>query len=173
MELVFENLRIRNARVEDAGLLEKWWNDGAVMAHAGFPQGLGTTAAAIAESLAKDTDADGRRLILEVSNTAIGEMSYRSKGNGTVEIGIKICHLSEQEKGYGTKFLSMLARALFCEYGYEKIILDTNLKNERAQRVYEKLGFRKLRVNHDAWKDQMGEMQSSVDYELEKSEYIS
>ena len=50
--------------------------------------------------------------------------------------------------------------------GYEKIVLDTNLKNVRAQHVYEMLGFRKLRVNIDSWEDQLGELQSSVDYEL-------
>ena len=50
--------------------------------------------------------------------------------------------------------------------GYEKIVLDTNLNNKRAQHVYESLGFRKLRVNMDSWKDQLGRWQSSVDYEL-------
>ena len=44
--------------------------------------------------------------------------------------------------------------------------MDTNLKNERAQHVYEQLGFRKLRVNMDSWEDQLGVPQSSVDYEL-------
>jgi hypothetical protein len=36
---------------------------------------------------------------------------------------------------------------------------------------YEKIGFRKVRVNIDAWKDQLGELQSSVDYELQKANY--
>lgn len=35
----------------------------------------------------------------------------------------------------------MLIEELF-SMGYEKIILETNLKNTRAQHVYERLGFR-------------------------------
>jgi RimJ/RimL family protein N-acetyltransferase len=55
--------------------------------------------------------------------------------------------------------------------GYKKIILDTNVKNTRAQHVYEKLGFKKLRVNENAWKDQLGEYQASIDYELNKVDF--
>ena len=69
--------------------------------------------------------------------------------------------------------LSMLIASLFRDLGFEKIIPDTNLKNERAQHVYEQLGFTKLRVNENAWKDQLGKWQSSVDYELYPENFIS
>ena len=36
-----EHILIRSAVLADAPLLNAWWNDGAVMAHAGFPKGLG------------------------------------------------------------------------------------------------------------------------------------
>ena len=52
------------------------------------------------------------------------------------------------------------------DHGYKKIILDTNLNNTRAQHVYEKLGFKKIRVKNNSWKNQLGELQSSVEYEL-------
>ena len=55
--------------------------------------------------------------------------------------------------------------------GYQKIILDTNVKNERAQHVYEQLGFKKLRVNKNSWKNQVGELQSSIDYELFQKDF--
>lgn len=35
------NLVIRSAEVKDAVQLNAWWNDGAVMAYAGFSNGLG------------------------------------------------------------------------------------------------------------------------------------
>lgn len=35
----YNNLTIRNATVEDADLLSEWWNNGEIMAHAGFPNG--------------------------------------------------------------------------------------------------------------------------------------
>ncbi len=92
-------------------------------------------------------------------------MSYRNKSDHIAEIGIKICETDYQEKGLGRICLSLLIKELF-RMGYQKIVLDTNEKNLRAQHVYELLGFRKLRINKDSWKDQLGNPQSSVDYEL-------
>ena len=167
------NLTIRNATSNDASILCKWWNDGKVMKHAGFPNGLGTSEEIIIQQLADDTDETIRRLIIEVDGVPTGEMNYRNQGNGIAEIGIKICVFSKQEKGHGKKLLSMLIKALFKDLGYKKIILDTNLNNLRAQHVYEKLGFQKMRVNVDAWKNQLGELQSFIDYELEEKNFIN
>lgn len=171
MLLTYENLRIRNAALEDAQMLCQWWNDGKVMAHAGFPNGLHTSTDQIVRELSTDSDDTYRRLIIEVSNIPVGEMSYRNKGNGIAEIGIKICDFSQQEKGHGTMFLKMLISGLFAN-GYEKILLDTNVNNTRAQHVYEKIGFQKSRVNYNSWKNQLGEPQSSIDYELLQSQFI-
>ncbi len=173
MLLEYKNLRIRNATERDAEQLARWWNDGAVMAHAGFPNGLGTTAQKIAQEIQSDSDDTRRRLVIERDGVPIGEMSCRNAGNGAAEIGIKICEASERNKGIGKALLSMLIAALFDEPGYEKIILDTNLKNERAQHVYEQLGFRKLHVNVDSWRDQLGKLQSSVDYELLPADFVN
>ena len=89
------NLTIRNATADDAAQLAAWWNDGAVMAHAGFPKGTGQTAEAIADSLKKDTDDTHRRLIIEIDSVPSGEMNYRNKGSSVAEIGIKICDFSK------------------------------------------------------------------------------
>jgi RimJ/RimL family protein N-acetyltransferase len=43
MNIIKDNLTIRNATARDAEQLAAWWNNGAVMAHAGFPRGLSTT----------------------------------------------------------------------------------------------------------------------------------
>ena len=67
--------------------------------------------------------------------------------------------------------MSMFIKELF-NMGYEKIILDTNLKNERAQHVYELLGFNKVRIRENCWKDQLGEFQSAVDYELMQKIFV-
>lgn len=173
MIIKYNNLIIRNAAEDDAEILCNWWNDGKVMAHAGFPNGLGTNVKEIEEQLKSNSDEKGRVLIIEADNIPIGEMNYSNMGNGIAEIGIKICDFSKQEKGYGKKLLSMLINYLFQEMGYSKIILDTNLDNKRAQHVYEELGFKKVRVNMGAWKNQFGELQSSVDYEMNKSDFIN
>ncbi|GMQ63572.1 hypothetical protein [Vallitalea maricola] len=42
-----------------------------------------------------------------------------------------------------------------------------------AQHVYEKIGFKRIKVNYNSWKNQLGEIQSSVDYELLKADYLN
>ena len=162
---------IRIATAEDARILSRWWNDGTVMAHAGFPNGLGISEHKVAEIIQEDNDLN-RRLILEYAGLPIGEMNYRTTEEKVAEIGIKICDSALQNKGHGTEYLKMLIQHLFTKMKYDKIILDTNLKNERAQHVYEKLGFIKIRTNVNSWQNQAGEWQTSVDYELSKEEYL-
>jgi len=41
MNIQSEKIRIRNATADDAQVLSKWWNNGKIMAHAGFPNDLG------------------------------------------------------------------------------------------------------------------------------------
>ena len=171
MNIIHGDLCIRNAESADCSQLAKWWNDGSVMAHAGFPNGLGITAEKIQEQIESDSDDTKRRLIIECKGAAIGEMSYYNQGNNIAEIGIKICNPVYQEKGLGRVILSMLIGELF-SLGYAKIILDTNLKNTRAQHVYEMLGFQKVRINENSWTNQVGEVQSSVDYELVHNNFV-
>ena len=128
MNITYHDISIRNAEKKDCNQLAIWWNDGKVMEHAGFPNGLGTSAAEIEKQIANDDDKAKRRLIVEYKGTLIEELFNR---------------------------------------GANLIFLDTNLKNTRAQHVYEMLGFRKVSVNIDSWKNQLGELQSSVNYELE------
>ena len=151
MLLRYQNLTIRDAVVQDAGQLAQWWNDGRVMAHAGFPNGTGET----------------------VQDIAIGEMSVRWKADATAAIGIKLCDASRQNKGIGKVLLSMLISSLFHEQGCHRIILYVNLTNTRAQHVYEQLGFTRVRVNENSWTDQLGRQQSSVDYVLYQKDFIS
>lgn len=166
MERKYGRITIRNARTEDAKQLCCWWNDGAVMAHAGFPNGLGTTVEAVASQIAQESGQTARIHMILFEDAAIGEMNYLNLQDGVCAIGIKICDAGKQNKGLGKVILSLFIDGLFHELGYEKILLDTNLGNKRAQHVYEQLGFQKVRINVNSWKDQPGNMQSSVDYEL-------
>ncbi|MBR3742067.1 MAG: GNAT family N-acetyltransferase [Clostridia bacterium] len=170
MKLEYGGVLLRNAEAGDAGQLAAWWNDGKVMAHAGFPLGLGTTPEKIASEIAPDSDDTRRRLILEYREKPIGEMSFRILQGNAAEIGIKICEADYQERGIGRIALSMLIAALF-QRGCGKIILDTNLNNTRAQHVYETLGFQKTGVRYGAWTDQLGRLQSAVDYELTRDHF--
>lgn len=165
MHIKYKNLTIRDAMAADAEQLTAWWNDGAVMAHAGFPNGLGTTIEEVIAGLG-----DGR-LVLEEGERLIGEACYRKVSERIAEIGIKVCEADCQNRGLGRIILSMLISWLF-EQSFEKVVLDTNLTNLRAQHVYESLGFRKLRINYDSWTDQLGNKQSAVDYELTEDNFV-
>ena len=161
-----KNLTIRQAEAADAKQLAAWWNDGAVMAHAGFPNGLGTTEEEVLKGLRNGL------LVVEENDRLIGECNYRNVSDGVAAIGINICETDCQNRGVGRKVLSMLIGWLF-RNGYAEILLDTNLTNTRAQHVYESLGFRKVRTNIDSWKDQLGQLQSSVDYALVEQDFVS
>lgn len=183
MKLEQGKLCIKNAEKEDCKQLVSWWNDGEVMAHAGFPNGLGTSEEKVQKKIAADNDDTRRHLVIWYDGNRIGEMSYANLGdsleetgedtieNRTADIGIKISNPAFQEKGLGKIVLSMLIRELFSR-GYTKIVLDTNLKNKRAQHVYERLGFQKVNVRMDAWTDQVGEKQSVIDYELTTEHFV-
>lgn len=170
MYLKNDNLVLRHATVDDVQILCDWWSDGKIMAHAGFPNGINTDSNKLMDKIKNETDFS-RILIIEIDSNRVGEMSYSIKDE-VAEIGIKICDFSYQEKGYGTKLLRMLIDFLFKEMKVQKIILDTNLNNTRAQYVYEKLGFRKVAVRTNSWKNQLGVLQSSVDYELRKEHFF-
>lgn len=164
--LKHENLIIRKARVSDAKQIATWWNNGALMVHVGFPYGLGVTEKEVINTIKRGL------LIIEIENKLIGECNYHNVADDVAEIGIKICELDFQNHGIGKKALSMLIDWLFSN-GYSKIILNTNLLNKHAQHVYESIGFHKVGININSWKDQLGLLQSSVDYELLKKDFIS
>jgi len=172
-----QELIVRSATKTDIDQLLTWWNDGSVMAHAGFPLGLKITYEAVEKRINLNHQMTSQLMILEVNEIAIGEMSYRMIDH-KAEIGIKLCESNYQNQGLGPRFLKMLMTYLFTDESFNQaikihsVILDTNLKNLRAQKTYERLGFQKLRINYDSWKDQLGDFQSSVDYEMTKDMFL-
>ena len=165
MYLHQNELTIRDALPADTPLLCRWWNDGKVMEHAGFPQGLGTSVEKITHQLLEPNDPT-HRLIIEAEGLLIGEMNWRREESDHAEIGIKICESNRQEKGFGSRLIAMLCRDLFANRGIARITLDTMLENQRAQHVYEKLGFVKTGVRENCWRDQTGRLRTAVDYQL-------
>ncbi|MDD3171191.1 MAG: GNAT family protein [Bacilli bacterium] len=171
-----DNLVIRSATIEDVKILNDWWNDGRVMAHAGFPLGLGQSLEETTRQILENETNISQRCIIMIDEKKIGEMNYRIKEE-VAAIGIKICEFQYQNQGYGTKLLKMLIDFLFTDRTLnkdkkiKKIVLDTNLNNVRAQKVYEKIGFLKIKTNINSWKDQLGNWQSSVDYEMTRETY--
>jgi RimJ/RimL family protein N-acetyltransferase len=120
MEIIYQDICIRKADSRDAEQLCKWWNDGSIMAHAGFPLGLGTTVEKIIEQLSDSSSEKYRHMIL-YKQIPIGEMMYGDLGNHICEIGIKICNDTMQNKGLGKKILSLFLHELFESLHFEKV----------------------------------------------------
>lgn len=96
------NLVIRSATVDDSILIFKWWNDGKIMEHAGFPNGLNATLDSVSKAILRNSE-KSQLLIIEFNDIPVGEMNYRTVSEGIAEIGIKICDFSKQEMGLGSK----------------------------------------------------------------------
>lgn len=179
MRINKDNIVIRSAVIDDAILLNTWWNDGNVMEHAGFPNGLGEP---IEDTIANIKSWEGKLsqlCIIEVDNKPIGELNYCIEDDGAVYPGWKICDTNYQNKGYGPKIIIMLFEFLFTDetinskFTIRKIVWDTMLENKRAQHVYEnKIGARKIDIHENAWQDQQGAWQTAVNYEITKEDFF-
>lgn len=179
MRIEKDNIVIRSATVDDAIQLNKWWNDGRVMEHAGFPNGIGES---LDDTIANIRSWEGKLsqlCIMEIDGKPVGELNYSIKGNGGAYPGWKICDFNYQNQGYGSKIIMMLLEFIFTDedinskFPIEKIIWDTTLENKRAQYVYEnKIGARKIGIQENAWQDQLGNWRSAVDYEISREEFL-
>ena len=178
MRIQKENIVIRSATIDDAIQLNKWWNDGKIMEHAGFPNGLGETIEDTIENIKSRENKLNQLCIIEIDGKPVGELSYRIKGDKAYP-GWKICDFNYQNQGYGTKIIMMLLKFLFTDedinsrFSVNKIILDTMLENKRAQHVYEaKIGAKKIGIRENTWQDQVGNWRSAVDYEITREAFF-
>lgn len=176
MIYTYKDIIIRQANREDATRLAKWWADGKVMAHAGFPKGLKTDIDKLCKRIDKQHEqiqSSDLLMIIEHANYGpIGEMNYRLKDQGVYEIGIKICDFHLHRKGYGKIAIALLVKHLFQEIKAMKIVLSTNLTNKQAQAFYKALGFKQTHIEKDAWIDQIGQKQSAVYFQLSKDDAL-
>lgn len=63
--------------------------------------------------------------------------------NGDAMLGILIGERDYWGKGYGTDAVRLMLQFAFCELNLRRVTLGVNGDNTRAQRAYEKVGFRK------------------------------
>ncbi|MBQ8251256.1 MAG: GNAT family N-acetyltransferase [Alphaproteobacteria bacterium] len=168
--LQFENLLLRKAKVEDALQLVSWWNDGEVMSHAGFPNGVGVQVDEVVALIKKNSE-NRCQYILDIDGVPVGEMHYRKKEDICAEIGIKICDKKLHNKGMGKKALSLLINHLFDTHKCQMLLVNVSKKNKMAQHVYEQLGFKEknaLKKISDKYLDK----NSSIKYELLPTDFV-
>ncbi len=133
MRIEQDNIVIRSAVMEDAPLLNRWWNDGAAMSHAGFPEGRGQP---LEETIAAIESYEGKLsqlCLIEIDGQPVGEMSF-GIGQNEANPGWKICETSFQNRGYGRKIIRMTFDYLFTNpelnqrMPIHRLFWDTNLK---------------------------------------------
>ena len=180
MKLEKDNIIIRSATTNDAIQLNKWWNDGKVMDHAGFPNGLDQSLEDTIDSIKSLEGKLSQLCIIEIDNTLVGELSYRIKDDNIAYPGWKICDFNYQNKGYGPIIIKMLFNFIFSDerinsqFSIGEIVWDTMLENKRAQHIYEsKIGAKKTGILENSWKDQLGNWRSAVEYEITKEKFYS
>lgn len=170
MYIIKNGIILRDAEVKDIKKLSSWWADGKIMEHAGFPNGLKTDELKLYKRIIDQNEKklpSNLLIIIELENhELIGEMNYSQKSKHIFEIGIKICDFSKHNKGYGSIAVKELIKYLEDKFHAKKIVLDTNLKNVKAQNFYKRLGFKQIRILKDNWKNQLNELQSTVMFEL-------
>ena len=103
-------------------------------------------------SLLRGDDADGGEAITTFAVTLEGavigwicgweklEPEYRHAG---VDLFLSTAH---QGQGYGVEAIRLVCRWLFDSRGHHRITIDPAAHNERAIRVYEKVGFKRVGV---------------------------
>jgi RimJ/RimL family protein N-acetyltransferase len=107
-----------------------------------------------------DPDSGSRAWAIEADGRHIGNCNLTTQEPGqSAHFGIMIGDKTAWGKGYGTAATREALRIGFVEMGLHRIHLDTDARNLRAIRCYEKCGFRhegvlrKARLKRGIWAD--------------------
>lgn len=176
-----KNIVIRQIELGDEEYLYRWWNNEDLMEHATHVFGVLQSLDAIKIKVLKDIE-DGtmfpseKRFIIckKDSMKPIGEINYSNweKRNQNAELGIKICEVDDQGRGYGLDALYHFIDFMFRFLNLNKIELTTMIDNSRAQNLYKKLGFKEIGTIRDSYYDsRYGKFSDAVYMDLLKREW--
>ncbi|MCP5022083.1 MAG: GNAT family N-acetyltransferase [bacterium] len=151
---------IREACLEDASILCKWWNDPEIMTHVGLPNGLEISVDQVQDLILASEEAapppprSKRFMILAaLGREPIGELNYSNwdPERQVVSVGIKICKLSARRKGYGRAALESFLVLLQDVLQVRTVTLEVLARNTPAWNLYERLGFHRVRRRKGAY----------------------
>lgn len=178
-----KNIVIRQLELGDEEYLYKWWNDGEMMAHATHIFGTLQSKEAIRINILKEIEdcsmfPDRKRFIIcrKQDMKPMGEINYSdwSARNQKCEFGIKICEVTEQEKGYGKDALYHFIDYMFRFLNLNKIELTTMIDNKKAQNLYKKLGFKEIGIIRQGYFDsRIGDFQDVMYMDLLKTDWLN
>ena len=150
-------VRLRDLRAEDAGEAWRWLNDleTARQVHGGMPMPI-----ALEDERAWIEAHAGRKFddayhfgVETLEGRFIGVCSYHEVNwhSRTCMVGWFIGDPADRDRGYGTDLIRTLLKICFETLGMHKVSLSVFGYNERAVRLYERLGF----VREGAYREQV------------------
>jgi RimJ/RimL family protein N-acetyltransferase len=154
-----ERISIRPLEPGDEEYLYRWWNDGSVMAPAGWFYGKLQGKEAIRDLVAGQKS-DGetlereRRFIVckRGSMEPIGEAGYSNwdARNQKAGLDLRIYEGDEQEKAYGLDALYHFVDFLFRYLNLNKLELTTLSDDKSAVDMYHRMGFQDIGISRQA-----------------------
>lgn len=151
--IICNKVVIRQLELLDEKLLHKWRNNGEGNEYCAFDYGFLLSEEAFRLEIKKEIENNAvfpnqKSFIIckKDDMLPIGDISYRSwnKRIRSAEFGIEIGEISERGKGYGFDALSHFLDFMFNFLNLNRIELTTLACNGKAQRLYEKLGFKTI-----------------------------
>lgn len=93
-------------------------------------------------------DEDGCALVIEHDGHVIGFMQFSEEESlqyhhASIDLSL---HDDHQGRGFGNDAVRTLSKYLFSERGHHRLTIDPALRNERAIRCYQRVGFRRVGV---------------------------
>ena len=82
-----------------------------------------------------------------IGNVGLDKVDYKC---GTADLGIFIGEQENLSKGYGSEAIKLLVDFAFKELRLHNIMLTVYDMNERAQKAYQKCGFKEFGRRHEA-----------------------
>lgn len=140
-----ERVYLRPLEPEDADLVSRWYEDERIRRLMGDPPMSRARRRARYEDAVKgDGDEVFRFIICDLQDdAAIGrtDLFDIDRANGSCAFGITLGDPDRWGRGLGTDAVNALVDLAFGELRMERVWLDTDADNERAQAAYRKAGF--------------------------------
>lgn len=137
---------IRPIEDDDLDTMYQWYNDQEVnlWSSGAWPINTLLNKDQLAAKFLDGSPDTYRYVILDENELLIGTVGFREVNvpSRSVTLFIIIGNKTYWGKGYGTDALIAFSRFLFTQWNFHRISLDTWDENNRAIRVYEKIGFR-------------------------------
>lgn len=156
MDSPFEGrlIRLRAYEPEDEPLLHQWYNDPEVTQYLmlRYPLSHRTEREFVERTMQPEHGNAHFAVVLKDGGELVGGtgLSLRQPENREGLLGISIGNKAYWDRGYGTDAMRTLCRFGFEQMNLHRIELEVFAANERARRVYERVGFQVEGVRRQA-----------------------